>query len=905
MELRLRCIFALLCSLAYQASALTACQTVGTNYLITPTTPSTQCPLSNNQRQVYSTVPVVTSICSRYWRIRNPNNCGLTFDYQITNQGNTMGSGFAPGNTDTYVLTNADGPFQFWVDWVTITTVLPVGGSCNGAVASSNFVQNDTISAGNAAWFKLQPNTWYNNVPFTIYFQQTALYTTSPTNITWNGSYGNQYTYVSVIATNDQVSRPVTPITVLASCDSSSFSSPVVSLTGSSVMGTASAGATVLPSAVSVIAGLTTNYTFTLSSVPDSTVTVNIATSASGLTFSPSVLTFNPAAVGFSKSQTVTISAASSASAGTVSVSHTVTSSDTKYNGLTVSALSVNVSAAAASVAQTVTCLTSSFNTISPGESAWLSASFSTSAYVDFFYVTVSGLPSGSSLVYPSDGSRTSLYKGSFLRAGEVDYVAFKVVLPFTTAVGTYSATLNVSYRNVNGATQAQTVTVSLPVSARAVVPFTLSSGNYALTRGTATVLLFTFSATSAVSNFKVTATVSASNISISYPSNRAYSQPSQDTSINAATVDYVAISFEVPSVFPATTIPITLSVSYTDTTARTASYTVTASLQGGTTARRLLAAAGDDNNMNNDVVNREVNNVVNNVVNHVINVVDHGSRRLTSSVSLVDNFIGYIASNRTSYLAVNIDGSELDSATAVLGSTPDAAFIIDSAVSHVQKDSNSRYFFVFRFDATNIVGCYTNFTLNITTVDGVTAYLLPSLCSVGIDFEVLSSFADSPVSSDVVLSVPITALRNISEIDWTVAYRSDGTAALSSLYAPTTVQYGEQFYLAWRSLSPSAVGSYTYIITATYIDTDTNTQRQRTFPVSLAVVTPSSSEDNLTTIVLAVVISVGGMLVLATAAGVFITRRRMRVKAKLNFVTVKVNSRPNSAIPLQSIMSK
>eukprot|EP00742_Colponemidia_sp_Colp-10_P001598 GILJ01001717.1.p1 GENE.GILJ01001717.1~~GILJ01001717.1.p1 ORF type:complete len:886 (-),score=124.95 GILJ01001717.1:287-2944(-) len=885
MASRLRCIFALLCGLAYQASALTACETVGTNYLITPTTPSTQCPLSNNQRQVYSTVPVVTSICSRYWRIRNPNNCGLTFDYQITNQGNTMGSGFAPGNTDTYVLTNADGPFQFWVDWVTITTVLPVGGSCNGAVASSNFVQNNTILAGNAAWFKLQPNTWYNNVPFTIFFQQTALYTTSPTNITWNGAYGNQYTYVSVIATNDQVSRPVTPITVLASCDSSSFSSPIVSLTGSSVMGTASAGATVSPSAVSVIAGLTTNYTFSLSSVPASTVTVNIATSATGLTFSPATLTFNPAAVGFSKTQTVTISAASSASAGTVSVTHTVTSSDANYNGLSVSALSVNVSAAAASVVQTVTCLTSSFNSISPGESAWLSASFSTSAYVDQFYVTVSGLPSGSSLLYPSDGSRTSLYKGSFLRAGEVDYVAFKVVLPFSTAVGTYSATLNVSYRNVNGVTQTQTVTVSLPVSARAVVPFTLSSGNYAVTRGTTTVLLFTFSATSAISNFKVTASVSASNISISYPSNRAYSQPSQDTSINAATVDYVAVSFEVPNLFPATTIPITLSVSYSDTTARTASYTVTASLQGGTTSRRLLAAEGDDNN--------------------VITVVDHGSRRLTSSVSLVDNFIGYIASNRTSYLAVNIDGSELDSATAVLGSTPDAAFIIDSAVSHVQKDSNSKYFFVFRFDVSNIVGCYTNFTLNITTVDGVTTYLRPTLCSVGIDFEVLSSFADSLLSSDVVLSVPITALRNISEIDWTVAYRSDGTSALTSLYAPTIVQYGEQFYLAWRSLSPSTVGTYTYIITATYIDTDTNTQRQRTFPVSLAVVTPSSGEDNLTTIVLAVVISVVGMLVLVTAAGVFIMRRRMRVKSKPNFITVKVNSRPNSAIPLQSIMSK
>ncbi|MCY4495512.1 MAG: hypothetical protein OXB92_16835, partial [Acidimicrobiaceae bacterium] len=105
-------------------------------------------------------------------------------------------------------------------------------------------------------------------------------------------------------------------------------------------------GVAVTPTSLAMPVGQSLAYTVRLLSPPTADVTIAVASGAAAATVSPASLVFS--ASNWSDEQTVTVNGAS---AGSATVSHTVTSSDEAYNGFSVDSVAVTVNALAKTIA--------------------------------------------------------------------------------------------------------------------------------------------------------------------------------------------------------------------------------------------------------------------------------------------------------------------------------------------------------------------------------------------------------------------------------------------------------------------------------------------------------------------------------------------------------------------------
>ena len=147
---------------------------------------------------------------------------------------------------------------------------------------------------------------------------------------------------VSAAEDDDAVDDSATLAHTASSSDTTyndlSISSVAVSVTDNDMV-----GVTVSKVSLSLAEGGSSSYTVVLDSKPSSEVTIGVTSSNSDVTLNKTSLTFAPST--WNQTQTVTVSAAQDEDArdDSASLAHSTISSDTTYDGLTVSGVSVSV----------------------------------------------------------------------------------------------------------------------------------------------------------------------------------------------------------------------------------------------------------------------------------------------------------------------------------------------------------------------------------------------------------------------------------------------------------------------------------------------------------------------------------------------------------------------------------
>ena len=172
--------------------------------------------------------------------------------------------------------------------------------------------------------------------------------TVNPASVTFTAGNWNAAQTITVTATNDAIAEGAHSSTITNTASSADADYNAIAIAGitATITDNDTAGVTVTQSDGStavVEGGATDTYTVVLTSEPTANVTVTIGTSG-GTTVSPASLTFT--AGDWSTPQTVTVTAVDDAVAeGThsSSVTHSVTSADTMYNGITVAGISVSI----------------------------------------------------------------------------------------------------------------------------------------------------------------------------------------------------------------------------------------------------------------------------------------------------------------------------------------------------------------------------------------------------------------------------------------------------------------------------------------------------------------------------------------------------------------------------------
>lgn len=171
--------------------------------------------------------------------------------------------------------------------------------------------------------------------------------TLSTTSITFTTSTWNSPRTVVVTPVDDIVGEGThtATITHTAVSGDSSYNGIAISNVTTTIMDNDVVGVTIDPTSVSVTEGGTTSsYTAVLGSQPASTVTVTVASTGGDVSLSPTVLTFTTGT--WSIPQTVVVTAVDDSvyeGAHSDTITHTVTSADSNYNGVSVSSTSVSV----------------------------------------------------------------------------------------------------------------------------------------------------------------------------------------------------------------------------------------------------------------------------------------------------------------------------------------------------------------------------------------------------------------------------------------------------------------------------------------------------------------------------------------------------------------------------------
>ena len=191
-------------------------------------------------------------------------------------------------------------------------------------------------------------------------------------------------------------------------------------------------------------------YTMLLNSAPTSSVTVAITLSSSNLSVSPTSLTFTTSNYATAQTVTVTVNTAPTTTTAmfyTVTVIHTLTSTDTNYNSL-VYDTTVDV-----------------VNTCSPGIYDWTNSATCTATVTNFITSSGSPVPCSTGYYYNS-GSCTICPTGSYCPDGVTSYVC---------GSGYYATTTGNTYCTRSAAGYTSTSTTATPTAV------TASSGTYAL----------------------------------------------------------------------------------------------------------------------------------------------------------------------------------------------------------------------------------------------------------------------------------------------------------------------------------------------------------------------------------------------------------------------------------------
>ena len=265
-------------------------------------------------------------------------------------------------------------------NWGTAQTVTVSAAEDDDAIADAPVTLTHTVSGGDYG------SVTASSVVVTVTENDTAAVTVTPTTLTVDEGESGTYTVVldteptgDVMVTVGGVSGDVTvsdttltfttsnwgtaqTVTVSAGQDDDAIADPAVTLTHTvtstdtaynaitvsdvevTVTENDTAGVTVTPTMLTVVEGGSGTYTVRLNTEPTGDVTVTVGGVSGDVTVSPTPLTFTTSNWG--TAQTVTVSAGQDDDAiadPAVTLTHTVTSTDTAYNVITVSDVEVTV----------------------------------------------------------------------------------------------------------------------------------------------------------------------------------------------------------------------------------------------------------------------------------------------------------------------------------------------------------------------------------------------------------------------------------------------------------------------------------------------------------------------------------------------------------------------------------
>ncbi|MEV4133297.1 hypothetical protein AB0J72_14150 [Dactylosporangium sp. NPDC049742] len=191
-----------------------------------------------------------------------------------------------------------------------------------------------------------------------------------------------------------------------------------------------------------------------------------------------------------------------------------------------------------------------------PGQSGWVGTLWGAAGDVCDVRVTASG--PGLTITYPSNTqSYSSLSKGDSLAAGRVDYIAFNISVATNKLVSLNPVTLNYSYtEKADGAT---TCTGTKRTGSQvATLPVVSVTGD-AVTQKTSTVTVpkktpvwsqLVFQARKGgVDDLRITVSGGPTGLVVSYPQERAYTQPNQAAALAVGTDDFAAVKFDATNV--------------------------------------------------------------------------------------------------------------------------------------------------------------------------------------------------------------------------------------------------------------------------------------------------------------------------------------------------------------------
>ena len=169
--------------------------------------------------------------------------------------------------------------------------------------------------------------------------------TVSPASLTFTSTNWSSAQTVTVAAAEDDTDDTDGAATfthTATSTDADYGGIAIASVTATEADNDTLAGVTVSKASVSVPEGSTATYTVALDTAPTQNVTIAVAKQSGGdadLTVSPASLTFT--STNWSSAQTVTVSAARDADAahGAATITHTATSTDASYGGITIASV--------------------------------------------------------------------------------------------------------------------------------------------------------------------------------------------------------------------------------------------------------------------------------------------------------------------------------------------------------------------------------------------------------------------------------------------------------------------------------------------------------------------------------------------------------------------------------------
>lgn len=224
-----------------------------------------------------------------------------------------------------------------------------------------------------------------------------------------------------------------------------------------------------------------------------------------------------------------------------------------------------------------VSQVTMSSPTMNPGQTAWVSVDWKSSADVYNFAVTVAA-PKGYLISYPSDRAFTSLYGSSSLAAGTEDFTAFKISVPYSAssvaAIQLYvSWTKGSSSSGANGSRQsgADHLNASLQIPLLDYQGSALKqlTNSVDVSRASPAYVNVDFEGLAPSLN-SFTVTVSAPNgITVTYPSNGSSSSLNGGTALFNGIPDFVAFHIDASGVSPGT-YHLTLNESFNTTSNQT-----------------------------------------------------------------------------------------------------------------------------------------------------------------------------------------------------------------------------------------------------------------------------------------------------------------------------------------------